>query len=242
MTTPRQLALVLARPSLYTTEDFLIGDANRDAWAWLQRTGDWPDRRLLVWGEHGCGKTHLLHVWARQAGATILRGGDLAGLPDPRDAAAIAVDDADQVRDERALLHLLNACRETGIPVLLTAGRPPSRWDVALPDLASRLRAIVAVAIAQPDDAFLRALLLRLLVERGLPLSPSLPDWLLRRLPRSAAAIQDAVARLDHASLASHGPITRRLASAVLELGAEDDDISEDGVSETRNPLDSPCR
>lgn len=239
MAPSRQMALELPRPSAYSTESLLIGDPNHEAWAWLQRTGDWPDHRLMVCGERGCGKTHLLHVWARQAGATILRGADLAGLPDPRAAGAIAVDDADQVRDERALLHLLNACREASIPVLLTGARPPSRWEVVLPDLASRLRAIVVVTIAQPDDSFLRALLLRLLGEQGLAVSPSLPDWLLRRLPRSAAAIQDAVARLDHAALASHGPITRRLASDVLGLEGDDDDKLEKGVSETRNPLDS---
>ena len=70
--------------------------------------------------------------------------------------------------DETALLHLLNAAGEAGLPILLAAPAPPSRWPVRLPDLASRLRAITAVEIGPPEDALLRTLLARLLAERQL--------------------------------------------------------------------------
>ena len=40
--------------------------------------------------------------------------------------------------------------------------------------------------------------------------------WLLTRLPRHAAAVQEAVARLDHAALARGRGITRALAAQVI--------------------------
>jgi chromosomal replication initiation ATPase DnaA len=88
---------------------------------------------------------------------------------------------------------------------------------VALPDLASRLRATAAVEIAPADDTLLADLLGRLLVARHLAVPPGLRSWLLLRLPRTPAAIREAVARLDRASLAAGGAVTRPLAAAVLE-------------------------
>ena len=110
------------------------------------------------------------------------------GLPD-LPTTGVALDDADAVRDETALLHLLNAAGEACLPILLAARAPPSRWAVRLPDLASRLRAITAVELGPPEDTLLRALLARLLADRQLRPPEALLEWLLRRLPRSAGGV-----------------------------------------------------
>ncbi|MBV8616392.1 MAG: hypothetical protein JOY66_21840 [Acetobacteraceae bacterium] len=140
-------------------------------------------------------------------------------LPDDEPPTGpIAIDDADAVAsDEQRLLHLLNAAAEAGQSVLLAARTPPSRWSVALPDLASRLRATAAVEIAPADDTLLADLLKRLLVARQLAVPEAVQSWLLLRLPRTPAAIREAAARLDRASLAAGGAVTRQLAAAVLE-------------------------
>nr|WP_283949476.1 chromosomal replication initiator DnaA [Limobrevibacterium gyesilva] len=192
--------------------DFLTDISNAEAVAWLDRAADWPQRRLALWGPEGSGKTHLLHIWAARAGAALLAGPALHFAPP---AQSLAIDDADNA-PERALLHLLNAAAEAGLPVLLAGRAPPSRWGTALPDLASRLRAVTAVEIHPPDDALLRILLARLLVERQVPVAEAVQDWLRLRLPRTAAAMREAAARLDRAALAVGGRVTRALAGEVL--------------------------
>jgi chromosomal replication initiation ATPase DnaA len=155
-------------------------------------------------------------------GATLLAGTLLALPPPPR---PIAIDDADAA-SERLLLHVLNTCRETALPVLLAAREAPARWACALPDLASRLRAMPAVQLRPAEEALLRALFDHLARERQMRVAPHLRDWLLLRLPRSQAAVREAVARLDHASLAAGGRVTRGLALAVVaSLGG---DVTED--------------
>jgi chromosomal replication initiation ATPase DnaA len=139
--------------------------------------------------------------------------------------AAIAVDDADQVPEETALLHLLNAAGEAGKPVLLTAQAPPARQQQKLPDLASRLRASLTVEISPPDDAMLSALLFRLAASRQLILNAQVSQFLLTQLPRTPAALREAVARLDRAALASGGKITRGLAGQVLGEWADRADL-----------------
>jgi chromosomal replication initiation ATPase DnaA len=229
-----QLNLSIFRAPRFAEGDFRHAASNADAWAWLRRTPEWPNRRLALWGEAGCGKTHLLHIWARRTGAVVRAAGALSGLPDipPH---GFALDEADAVGDERTLLHLLNASGEAGLPVLLAARAPPARWAVRLPDLASRLRAMTAVEIGPPEDTLLRALLARLLADRQLRLPQPVQEWLVHRLPRSAAALCDAVARLDAAALDQHRNITVPFAARILadvlaahEISGTDGDPSRD--------------
>jgi chromosomal replication initiation ATPase DnaA len=233
-----QLTLSIFHGPRFAPADFHAAPSNADACAWLRRTPEWPNHRLALWGEAGRGKTHLLHIWAERAGAVLRTGAGLSGLPDiPQ--AGVAIDDADAVAEERALLHLLNAAAEAGVPVLLAARAPPSRWPVRLPDLASRLRAMTAVEIGPPEDDLLRALLARLLADRQLRLAEPVREWLTRRLPRSAAALRDAVERLDAASLDQHHSITVPFAAKVLADVLAPDEFSgpDDALSRERDAL-----
>jgi chromosomal replication initiation ATPase DnaA len=126
------------------------------------------------------------------------------------------LDDADCVADEEAFFHLINACAAAGLPLLLAGRAPPARWPVRLPDLASRLRATTAAGIGEPSEHLLASLLARHFSERQLLVPPGVQDWLLARLPREAAALVEAVERLDRAALAAGGAVTRGLARAAL--------------------------
>ncbi len=210
----RQLALPFVRRPEYRGADFIAAASNAEARAWLARAEDWPDGRLALAGDTGCGKTHLLSLWAGGADA-VWEGPFLRGLPafsGPR----LALDDADSHPDEAALLHLLNHARETGIRLLLAGRTPPARWPVRLPDLASRLRAVTTVVIGAAEDDLLAALLARLFAERQLNVSALVQDFLLTHLPRTPAALREAVARLDRRALALGGRISRPLAASVV--------------------------
>jgi DnaA regulatory inactivator Hda len=213
-----QLPLPFPHQPGYAALDFLSDDSNQDALAWLSRPADWPDRRLALWGQGGCGKSHLLHIWAERYPSVLLTGQSLRDLDGVPEAGAIALDDADTIADEQTLLHLLNTARDRGLFVLISGRTPPARWPVHLPDLSSRLKAITAVEIQPPGDALLRALLMRMAADRQLRMGESVQEWLLLRLPRSPAAVREAVARLDRESMACQQPITRALAARVLDM------------------------
>ena len=224
----QQMALPFDPAPRFEAADFIAAPSNAAARAWLARPAAWPLRRLALWGPAGCGKTHLLHVWATANGAEILRGGDLAAdlLPD-LPAGPRAIDEADRA-PELALLRLLNTAAEAGQAVLLAARTPPGRWPISLPDLASRLRAITAAEIAPAEDDLLRLLLQRLLIDRQMAVAEPVQDLLLRRLPRTPAALRSVVARLDRAALERGGKVTRPLACAAVAALAllPDDDIA----------------
>jgi chromosomal replication initiation ATPase DnaA len=210
-----QLPLPFEHQPRFDARDFIPACSNQEALAWLD--SDWPERRLGLFGPAGCGKSHLLHIWAQRTGAVLLSGPALADLDGMPRHGGVALDDGDMVRDETLLFHLLNTARDRELRVLLSGRSAPSRWPVHLPDLSSRLRAIATVEIHAPDDALLAALLMRLIADRQLSVSKAVQDWLLLRLPRSPGALREAVARLDRESMATGAAITQRLAARMLK-------------------------
>lgn len=216
--TPVQLSLDLpVRPAL-RREDFLVAAANAAAVGWIDRWPAWPGPFLAIHGPAGCGKTHLLHVWAARSSAPIvdgslLRAGDVAELARARD---IAVDNADRLPDERALFHLYNMVAERRGTLLLAGRHPPTQWSVTLPDLRSRLGAVQSVDVSAPDDALFAAVLVKLFSERQLPVGAEVIDYLVLRLERSFSAARDGVAAIDRQSLSERRAVTVPFLSKII--------------------------
>ena len=210
-----QLVLPIDRAPSFAAADFVADASNEEALRWLSAPSRWPDGRLVLAGPAGTGKTHLLHATARALGWAVLHGPDLRGLPE-LPIRGVALDEADIPGEETSLLHLMNACAEARLPLLMAAPTAPSRWRVALADLRSRLAATAVAHLDEPSDALLEALLAKHIADRQLQLDPGLLAAVRRHLPRSAAAMAEAVARLDRASLIAGRRLTRSAALAVL--------------------------
>ncbi len=221
---PRQLPLALPVEAACGRDDYVVGAANRAAFD-LVTAARWPSDVLLLVGPEGAGKTHLAAVFAAEHGAPTVAAADLSGR-DPLAlvaAGAVVVEDAGEDgaggEGERALFHLLNAARQVGARLLITARRPLAAWGPALPDLASRLRAATPVELGLPDDGLLEALLAKLFADRQTTVDPAVVAYLARRMERSFAAAGHLVEALDREALAAKGPITRSLAARVLARG-----------------------
>ncbi len=215
---PRQLALALDHAENYAREDFLSGPGNEAALRLIDSWPDWPAGAVALVGPEGSGKTHLATIWAAAAGARVISAHAL-GEPELRSAlatGALVVEDAAAAQDERALFHLLNLAREADASLLLTARTAPATWPVAIRDLASRLRALPVATLHAPDDAMLRALIVKLAADRQLALDESVVRYLSTRIERSFAAARAAVIMLDHEALRQGRPATRALAAELF--------------------------
>ena len=103
---------------------------------------------------------------------------------------------------------------------MITARHPPTNWTIALPDLASRLRALPVVSIAPPDDVLLATVMMKLFADRQLAVDDRLISYLLARIERSFAAVQAVVAELDREALRLKRPVNRTLAAEILRRRA----------------------
>lgn len=215
---PAQIPLALAHPPQYGRDSFIVGQSNREALALVEAWPDWPAPVVVLSGPAGSGKTHLAHIWAERAGAEMLAADMFGSEALPRFLGrGLAVEnvDAEQV-PEQALFHLINHAKETEASILVTSRRESSKWRVALPDLRSRLRMAAPAALASPDDALLRQVLVKLFADRQLIVERAVLDFLLVRMERSLAAASLVVEALDREALAAGRSITRPMAAEVL--------------------------
>jgi chromosomal replication initiation ATPase DnaA len=232
---PDQLALTLEHAERFGREDFLEGPSNTAALTLVERWPDWPGRIVMLVGPEGAGKSHLAAIWSGRSGATVVPASSLAepDVPGLLAKALIVEDLAAGGFDERVLFHLLNLARQDQAFVLLTARTPPTGWPIAIKDLSSRLRALPIITLASPDDALLRAVIVKLFADRQINADESLVSYLAMRIERSFAAARAAVVALDREALRQQRPITRALAVDLFRAADQFDMFGEDPGSET---------
>jgi chromosomal replication initiation ATPase DnaA len=215
----RQLTLKFAPDPGYERENFFISQSNQQAFAMIELWPSWPDTLLMLIGPAGAGKSHLGTIWAARASAAIHSASSLAAV----DINALAVsgplliEDADGIGGvEAQLFHLVNLMREHGQALVLTARTQPDCWNLGTADLLSRLRLAPSVAIGSPDDELMRAVLLKLLIERQLVVDTGVISYIALRLERSLDAARTFIDALDREALARQSRITKAIAGDVL--------------------------
>jgi chromosomal replication initiation ATPase DnaA len=215
----RQMALDLPLEPSFSREDFLVSPSNQDAWNLFEAWPNWPGRMVLLLGPTGAGKSHLGAIWAKSAQARVLPAASLAqtDISGLARAGAILLEDADRAAGAEAeFFHFLNLAQEAGSYIAMTARSWPDSWGLATKDLLSRLRLAPSVEIGEPDDALVRAVLIKLFLDRQLQVDTSVIEFLAMRIERSLSAARSIVAVLDHEALARGRPVTRPMASEVL--------------------------
>ena len=230
---PRQLAFDLPLDPRYGREDFLVGPANEAAYAHIESWPDGPDGVLVLTGPSGSGKSHLAAIWAERAHAwtASAAGIEADAVQHLVSNGALVVEDIDRAegRDEAAMFHLLNRARERACPVLMTSASAIDGLGLATPDLRSRLRLAPGIAIEAPDDALLRAVLVKLFVDRQLVVDLGVIEAVALRIDRSLGRARDVVAELDRDALGRGRRISRPLALAVLRRMGLDGGSDGDG-------------
>lgn len=168
----------------------IVGPANEAVAKALAEPAAWPFRTAVLTGPARSGKT-LLGRWFAHV-----------------HPAAQLIDGADRW-DEAEVFHAWNRAQESGAPLLLISDA--ADWAVALPDLRSRLSAALHLAISEPDDALLSALLELHAARRRLVLGDSAATYLVPRIERSYAAAELIVAEIDRISLERKLPPSRSI-------------------------------
>ncbi len=126
----------------------IVGTSNADAVRYLRHVATWPVRTAVLTGPRGSGRSLMGRLFARESGGRVIDG-----------HASVS---------EEEIFHAWNAAQASGTPLLIIADAPPSEWAIALPDLASRLRAVPVLTIGEPDDCLARDLIDALFAQRGM--------------------------------------------------------------------------
>ncbi len=193
----RQIALPLDELRSGVSSSLIITDANAAIFAGLGNAGAWPGRCAILTGPPRSGKSLMARYFSGNGGTVI--------------------DDAETVAAE-ILFNAWNRTQESGIALLLVSRWRPADWQIALPDLRSRLAAATLLEIAPPDDELIEQLLQKQLSDRGAAISVDALSYVKRRIERSYAAIE-AFARATNAlALADNAAVNLALVKRVLDV------------------------
>ncbi|MCL6264226.1 MULTISPECIES: DnaA regulatory inactivator Hda [Craterilacuibacter] len=216
-----QLVLDLTPTPLPGFDNFLA-KRNREIISALTDTAG--ERFIYLWGEPGCGKTHLLQAWIahaeRTGRASIYLDGKAEHLPDfAREASFIAVDHVDDLApdDQITLFSIYNSLKESGEGRLLMAGRlPPMRLPVR-DDLRTRLGWGLVFQVKALSDQDKLAALKQHAAERQLSIPDDVFRYLLTHWRRDLGSLLGVLDTLDRYSLALQRPITVPLVKTLLQ-------------------------
>lgn len=212
----RQLVLNFKHEPRFGEEDFLVSFSNETAWNMIHSWENWNNPVLILTGPEGSGKSHLAAIWAHKTKAQFLDAKALTEQTLHRflEYPALVIEDLDRnLHDEAVFFHFLNRIYEHNIYLLITAQTPPSLWSVKTHDLLSRFRLAPTVDLAMPDDQLLRAVLVKLFYDRQLIVDKGVVDYLILRVERSLAKMQEVVYLLDQEALRRGRRLTRAMAS-----------------------------
>lgn len=188
------------------------------------------ESQLGLYGERGSGKTHLLNATARHArdkgvrmqvyDAVELVGFDAESFDGYEDCTLLAVDNLDalagQADWEAVFYRVINRCRTGGLRLLYSLSTRPSRLDLALDDLRSRLQWGLMLELPRHDEDSVRDILARRARLLGLELAPEVLSYLLTHHARGLDAQMAILHRLDGASLSRQQRITIPLIKQTL--------------------------
>lgn len=220
----RQVPLTLVPAPPPTFESFVPGP-NAPAVMQLRALAHSP-APVYLWGESGCGKSHLLQALARDVAHAravsprhIVAVDPDSAIPEEIDGstALIVIDDVDRLDAERQhqVFALLVQAQSHGVAWAAAAPCPP----VDLPlreDLRSRLGWGLVFALEPLPEAQTRDVLQSEAARRGIRLGDELLDHLLHRHARDLGFLMRLFEALDVYALSQSRPVTVPLLRRML--------------------------
>jgi len=227
-----QLALAIQPNEQATLDDFCWGNnilLQQQLQLILSHQGE---RFLYLWGEPGCGKSHLLQAccqaMSNQDSAVYLplkqlREWGPASIEGLDEQCLIAIDDIDAIAGntewEEALFHFYNRIRDNGNSILLISGKfAPMVQSIQLADLRSRLGWGLVIQINELDDEFKILALQQHATKRGFQLPDTVAMFMINRCARNMHALYMMLDRLDQASLVAQRKITIPFVKSILGI------------------------
>jgi len=193
-----QLLLDISPVWVPTLENFVAG-RNVELLSALHHAlaGDASERCFYLWGETGCGKSHLLQAAVRAA-KSLGQSTQYAPAAVPEFAQVVAVDDAESLdaAGQIALFALYNRVRESGGMLLVSGAAAPAHLRLR-DDLRTRLGWGLVYQVQPLNDAEKSKALEQHARARGFELPREVVQYLLRHGRRDLPSLLAVLDALD---------------------------------------------
>ncbi len=216
----KQMILDIAPTPAPTLDGFVPGrNAELLVALYALANGSNQEQFVYLWGEPGCGRSHLL----KSVVAAAQREGRTAVWFDETGAAAaddvlVVADDVERLdaSAQIALFNLHNRLRAGGGALLASGAAAPAQLKLRA-DLKTRLASGLVYQVHGLDDGEKAAALRGHADARGFRLSKEVTDYLLRHAARDMPSLLALLDALDRYSLANRRAITVPLLRELLK-------------------------
>jgi chromosomal replication initiation ATPase DnaA len=192
----RQIALPLDELRPGHAASLIITDSNAACAATLSDSANWPGRCAILYGPARSGKSLMARYFGTQVDGVIIENAESAG--------------------ETVLFNAWNRSQETMRPLLLISQFAPAEWQIALPDLRSRLASALLIEIPPPDDELIIQLIQKHLADRGTAMGLEALNYSVRRINRRYIDIENFARNANALALAENAPVNLGLVKRLL--------------------------
>jgi hypothetical protein len=185
---PDQIALPLDWPQVQDDSRFILGEANCEAYEHFRGWSLWPVKASILTGPPRSGRSLLARAFVERVHGRLL--------------------DRAERHNEAELFLAWNAAQDDGRPLVMIVDEVPPQWEVALPDLRTRLAITPIARIQQPDDELFRAIIRLLFADRGLHIPEEALTFISQRVERSYWMAERVVEAIDRFAIAERARLT----------------------------------
>jgi chromosomal replication initiator protein len=228
----------------YTFDTFVIGAGNRFAHAATVAAAEAPGKAynpLLVYGDSGLGKTHLLHAIGHYA-RTIFPGTRVRYVSSEeftndfinsirddkasafqrryRDVDVLLIDDIQflegKIQTQEEFFHTFNTLHNANKQIVITSDRPPKQLNALEDRLRNRFEWGLICDVQPPDLETRIAILSKKAAQDQLDVPPDVLNYIASRIATNIRELEGALIRVTAFASLNRQPVELALAETVL--------------------------
>ncbi|MGI8888270.1 MAG: chromosomal replication initiator protein DnaA [Nocardioidaceae bacterium] len=229
----------------YVFETFVIGSSNRFAHAAAVAVAEVPGKAynpLLIYGESGLGKTHLLHaighyvrslfagVRVRYVSSEEFTNDFINAIRDDRAAAfqsryrdvdVLLIDDIQflegKIQTQEEFFHTFNTLHNANKQIVITSDRPPKRLEALEDRLRNRFEWGLITDVQPPDLETRIAILRKKAATEQMTAPPDVLEYIASKIQTNIRELEGALIRVTAFASLNRQPVELTLAEIVLK-------------------------
>lgn len=251
----------------YTFDNFVIGSSNRFATAAAAAVAENPGKAynpLMIYGDSGLGKTHLLHAighyvseyfqnaQVKYVSTEELTNDFINAISENRTAAfrrsyrdvdVLLIDDIQflesKIQTQEEFFHTFNTLHNAQKQIVMTSDRPPKALEALEPRLRSRFEWGLLTDVQPPDLETRQAILKRKAAAERLLVPPEVLEFIASRIQTNIRELEGALIRVTAFASLNRQEVDLNLAEVVLRdlipVGADTEISALTIIDETAN-------
>tara|TARA_B100000941_G_scaffold288481_1_gene265463 strand:- start:668 stop:1324 length:657 start_codon:yes stop_codon:yes gene_type:complete len=203
----------------YYEQDFYVSSNNFSAYKLIESWPNWPGKWLNIFGDPGCGKTHLSKILEKKIKKIkILDAENISNdiVPILNQLECLIIDNYKNNIKEELLYSILNQSKQLEKYIVINSIKPISKMNLKIKDLQSRVNSFVFIGIDLPTDDLLKVIISKSFSEKQINLNPKISEYILKNVDRSYEKMFKFIKDVDDLSLSTGKSININLIKKVL--------------------------